>query len=83
MVERVPRCVLTSNGFALTMLMILHYWFIEKRVKVDLPIKKSRNAIVLTYDFLIYSEVIRRDCTPLPPPIKKSAAGSIQPFFLK
>lgn len=40
------------------MLMISHYWLIENQSKFT---NESRNAMVLTYDFLIYSEVIRRD----------------------
>lgn len=56
MVERVPCCVWTSNGLALTMLMVLHYWLIENQ---SIFANKSRNAMVLTYYFLIDSEVIR------------------------
>lgn len=41
--------------------------------------------MVLAYDFWIYSEVIRRDRAPFFPiynfPIKKSAAGWIQPIL--
>lgn len=36
-VERVPCCVWTSNGLALTMLMVPHCWLIENQSKVDLP----------------------------------------------
>lgn len=56
MVERVPCCVWTSNGLALTMLTVPHYWLIENQSGFP---NELRNAIVLTYDFLIYSEVIR------------------------
>ena len=55
-VERVPCCVWTSNSLALTMLMVPHYWLIENQSRFT---DDSRNAMVLKYDFLIYSEVIR------------------------
>lgn len=57
-VERVPCFAWTSNSLALTMLMVSHYWLIENQSRFT---NKSRNAMVLTYDFLIYSEIIRRD----------------------
>lgn len=41
--------------------MVSHYWLIENQSGFT---NKSRNAMVLTYDFLIYSEVIRRDRAP-------------------
>lgn len=72
MVERVPCCAWTSNGFALTMLKVPHYWLIENQSWFT---NKLRNAMVLTYDFWIYSEVIRRDRAPFFPiynfPIQK------------
>ena len=49
-------CIWTSNGVALTLLMVPHYWLIENQSRFT---NESRNAIVLKYDFLIYSEVIR------------------------
>lgn len=58
MVERVPCFARTSNSLALTMLIVSHYWSIENQ---SLFTNESRNAMVLTYDLLIYSEVIRRD----------------------
>ena len=60
-VERVPCCAWTSNSLALTMLMVPHYWLIENQSEIT---NELRNAMVLTYDFLIYSEVIRRDRAP-------------------
>lgn len=60
MVERVPCCARTSNSLALTMLMVSLYWLIENQSGLT---NKERNAMVLTYDFLIYSEGIRRDFT--------------------
>lgn len=56
MVERVPCCVWISNSLALTMLMVPHYWLIENQSGFS---NKLRNAIVLTYDLRIDSEVIR------------------------
>lgn len=38
------------------MLIVPHYWLLENQ---SIFPNESRNAIVLTYDFLIYSEVIR------------------------
>lgn len=55
-VERIPCYVWTSNSLSLTMLMLTYYWLIENQ---SLFTNESRNAMVLTYDFLIYSEVIR------------------------
>lgn len=47
----------TSNRFALTMLTVhIKFWLIENQSRVP---NKSRNAMVLPYDLLIYSEVIR------------------------
>lgn len=40
------------------MLIVSHYWLIENQSQFT---NESRNAMVLTYDFLIYSEVIRGD----------------------
>ena len=60
-VERVPCFTWTLSNLALTMLMVSHYWLIENQSGFT---NKSRNAMVLTYDFLIYSEVIRRDRAP-------------------
>lgn len=40
------------------MLMVPHYWLIENQSQCT---NELRNAMVLTYDYLIYSEVIRRD----------------------
>ncbi|KAL9334698.1 hypothetical protein Peur_071879 [Populus x canadensis] len=57
LVERVTCSVWTSNSLALTMLMVPHYWLIENQ---NLFINKSRNAMVLKDDFLIYSGVICR-----------------------
>lgn len=51
-VERVPRCAWTSNSFVLTMFLVPNYWLIENQSKFT---NKSRNAMVLTYDLLIYS----------------------------
>lgn len=53
--------------------MVPHYWLIENQSKFT---NELRNAMVLTYDFLIYSEVIRRDHAHFlfffhPTPIKK------------
>lgn len=42
------------------MLIVSHYWLIENQNQFT---NESRNAMVLTYDLLIYSEVIRRDHT--------------------
>lgn len=64
MVERVPSCARTSGGLALTMLMVPYYWLIENQSRFT---DELRNAMVLTYDFLIYSEVIRRDRAPFFP----------------
>ena len=58
MVERVPSCAWTSGGLALTMLMVPYFWLIENQSWFT---DELRNAMVLTYDFWIYSEVIRRD----------------------
>lgn len=58
MVERVPCCAWTLNSLALTMFIVPDYWLIENQSEFT---NKSRNAMVPTYDFLIYSEVIRRD----------------------
>lgn len=55
-VERVPCCIWTSNGLALTMLMVPDYWLIENQSRCT---NESRNAMVLKYDLKIYSEVIR------------------------
>ena len=46
----------TSNGLGLTMLMLPHHWLIENQ---NIFTNESRNAMVLTYDFFFYSEVIR------------------------
>lgn len=51
----------TLNSLALTMLTVLRYWLIENQSGFT---NKLRNAIVLTYDFLIFSEVIRQDRAP-------------------
>lgn len=58
MVERVPCCAWTLNSLVLTMFIVPDYWLIENQSEFT---NKSRNAMVPTYDFLIYSEVIRRD----------------------
>ena len=87
MVERVPCCGGTSNDLALTMLIVPHYWLLENQ---SIFTNESRNAMVLTYDFLIYSEVIRRDRAPFFPiynfPIQKKKR-KVQPvgssLFLK
>ncbi|XAR69481.1 hypothetical protein NMG60_11001081 [Bertholletia excelsa] len=55
MVKRAPCCIRTSNSLALTMLTIPHYWFIENQNGFT---NESRNAMVLAYNLLIYSEVI-------------------------
>lgn len=55
-VERVPCCGGTSNDLALTMLIVPHYWLLENQ---SIFTNESRNAMVLPYDLLIYSEVIR------------------------
>jgi hypothetical protein len=57
-VERIPCCAWTLSSLALTMFIVPDYWLIENQSEFT---NKSRNAIVPTYDFLIYSEVIRRD----------------------
>jgi len=57
-VERIPCCAWTSNSLALTMFMVPDYWLIENQSEFT---NKSRNAMVPTYDLVIYSEVIRRD----------------------
>lgn len=70
------------------MLKVPHYWLIENQSWFT---NKLRNAIVLTYDFLIYSEVIRRDRAPFFPiynfPIQKKKKRKVQPvgssLFLK
>lgn len=36
--------------------MVPHYWLIENQSEFT---NESRNAMILQYDFLIYSEVIR------------------------
>lgn len=78
-VERVPCCVWTSNGLALTMLTVPHYWFIENQSRFT---NESRNAMVLAYNFLIYSEVIREIMHLFFPSSKgKSTAGWIQPIL--
>lgn len=46
------------------MLIVPHYWFIENQSGFT---NELRNAMVLTYDFLIYSEVIRWDHAPFFP----------------
>jgi len=56
MVERIPCCAWTSNGLVLTMLMSPHYWLIENQ---SIFTNKSRHAIVLAYNFFIYSELFR------------------------
>ena len=60
-VERVPLFAWTSSSLALTVLMVSHSWFIENQSWFT---NESRNAMVLPYDFWIYSEVIRRDRAP-------------------
>ena len=78
-VERVPCCVWTSNDLALTMLTVPHYWFKENQSRFT---NKSRNAMVLAYNFLIYSEVIREIMHPFFFSYKeKSTAGWIQPIL--
>ena len=47
---------LDFKQFVLTMLIVPHYWLIENQNKFT---NESRNAMVLAYNFLIYSEVIR------------------------
>ena len=79
MVERVPCCGWTSNSLALTMLMVPHHWLIENQ---NIFTNESRNAMVLTYDFLIYSEVIRGIMhLSFLVITKKSAAGRVQPIL--
>lgn len=68
MVERVPCCIWTSNGLALTMLTVPHYWFIENQNGFT---NESRNAMVLAYNLLIYSEVIREIMHPFSFPSHK------------
>ena len=78
-VERIPCWVWTSNGLALTMLMVPHHWLIENQ---NVFTNESRNAMVLTYDFLIYSEVIRGIMhLSFLVITKKSAAGRVQPIL--
>lgn len=47
-VERVPLFARTSSSLALTVLMVSHYWSIENQSQFT---NKSRNAMVLPYDF--------------------------------
>lgn len=75
-VERVPCCVWTSNGLALTMLTIPHYWFIESQSRFT---NESRNAMVLAYNFLIYSEVIREIMHPFSPSYKEKKYSWLDP----
>lgn len=56
--------------------MVPHYWLIENQSRFT---NDSRNAMVLKYDFLIYSEVIRGIVHFFPSYTKKeSAVGWIQ-----
>lgn len=52
---------LDFKRFGLTMLMVPHYWLIENQGRLT---NKSRNAMVLTYNFLVNSEVIREIMHP-------------------
>lgn len=52
---------LDFKRLVLTMLMVPHYWVIENQSGFT---NESRNAMVLPYDFLIYSEVIREIVHP-------------------
>lgn len=53
MVERIPCCAWTSNNLSFNhvMVMVPRYWLIENQ---SIFTNKSRNAIVLPYDFFIY-----------------------------
>ena len=77
-VERVPCCVWTSNGLALTMLTVPHYWFIENQSRFT---NESRNAMVLAYNFLIYSEVIREIMHPFFPSYKGKKYSWLDPAY--
>lgn len=68
----------TSNGLALTMLIVPHYWLIENQSRFT---NESRNAMVLKYDLLIYSKVIRAIVHLFNYNEKKSAVGWIQPIL--
>ena len=60
--------------------MVLHYWLIENQSRFT---NESRNAMVLKYDLLIYSEVIRGIMHLFFPTYtkKSSAVGWIQPIL--
>ena len=68
----------TSNGLVLTMLIVPHYWLIENQSRFT---NESRNAMVLKYDLLIYSKVIRAIMHLSSYNEKKSAVGWIQPIL--
>lgn len=57
-VERVPCLYLDFKRFSFNPVTgpTLYYWLIENQSRFT---NESRNAMVLKYDFLIYSEVIR------------------------
>jgi hypothetical protein len=71
---------LDFKRFALTMLIVPHYWLRENRSRFT---NKSRNAMVLTENFLIDSEVIREIMHPSLLVLRKTKGYSwlVQPIL--
>ena len=77
-VERVPCCICTSNGLALTLLMFPHYWLLENQSRFT---NESRNAMVLKIWFLNLFRSNSRNRALFPSYNEKSVVGWIQPIL--
>lgn len=77
-VERIPCCIWTSNGLALTLLMV--YIIGWERIKVDLPMNREMLWFLNIYIFF-FRRNSRNHAPFFPSYNEKNAVGWIQPIL--
>ena len=76
-VERIPCCIWTSNGLALTLLMV--YIIGWERIKVDLPM--NREMLWFLNIYIFFRRNLRNHAPFFPSYNEKNAVGWIQPIL--